>query len=126
MAELRVLIPAAGTGTRAGLPYPKTLHPVLGRPILVRLIELLRAYDSCPTVVASPAGQAPIAECLAASGLSAEIVVQQAPTGMGDAILEIRSSGARDKAEHILAVWGDIPMIQPETVQATVRAHLDH
>ena len=32
MADFRVLIPAAGRGTRAGLPYPKTLYPVDGHP----------------------------------------------------------------------------------------------
>ena len=126
MPELRALIPAAGTGSRAGLPYPKTLHPVLGRPILVRLLELLRPFDPRPTVVTSPSGKAPIAECLVEHGLEADLVVQQAPTGMGDAILEFRSSPAAATAEHVLAVWGDIPMIQPETVRATVRAHLDH
>ena len=38
MDDFRVLIPAAGLGTRAGLPYPKTLYPVDGTPILHRLL----------------------------------------------------------------------------------------
>lgn len=126
MGELRALIPAAGTGTRAGLPYPKTLHPVGGRPILVRLLKLLGPIDSRPTIVVSPSGREPIAACLSENGLEADLVVQPAPTGMGDAILEFRSSPAAASAEHILAVWGDIPMIQPETVEATIRAHLEH
>ena len=45
MDDFRVLIPAAGLGTRAGLPYPKTLYPVDGTPILHRLATL-GIYDA--------------------------------------------------------------------------------
>ena len=48
MAELSALVAAAGRGTRAGLPYPKTLFPVQGKPILVHIAELLAPYDAHP------------------------------------------------------------------------------
>ena len=70
MAEIRALVAAAGRGTRAGLPYPKTLFPLQGRPILVRILELLALYDKEPTVIVSPDGEAPVRECLAAACLS--------------------------------------------------------
>lgn len=124
MPDLRVLIAAAGSGSRAGLPYPKTLHPVLGRPILVRLIELLRRYDAEPAVVVSPSGREPVEACLAVHGLAAELIEQDRPTGMGDAILCFRR--ARRQAEHLLLVWGDIPLLDPATVEAMVEAHFDH
>lgn len=60
MDRIRVLVAAAGRGTRAGLPYPKTLYPVQGRPILLRILDLLSPYDDCPTVVVSPEGMQPI------------------------------------------------------------------
>ena len=37
MADIRALVAAAGRGTRAGLPYPKTLFPIQGKPILIRI-----------------------------------------------------------------------------------------
>jgi len=124
VAEIRVLIAAAGSGTRAGLPYPKTLHPVQGRPILVRLIELLRPVDPRPALIVSPAGRRLIQACLGEHGLAADLVEQSSPTGMGDAILRFRDAPGAEQAEHVLAVWGDIPLIQPETVRAMVEAHL--
>ena len=43
---------------------------------------------------------------------------------MGDAVLLFTLSPAFPKAEHILLVWGDIPFIQPATVEALVAAHI--
>jgi bifunctional UDP-N-acetylglucosamine pyrophosphorylase/glucosamine-1-phosphate N-acetyltransferase len=124
MTELRVLIPAAGTGSRAGLPYPKTLHPVGGVPILLRQLDLLRIFDPCPVVVTSPTGRALIAETLAAAEMTAELVEQAAPTGMGDAIMCLDDARAGPAAEHVVAVWGDIPLLDPRTIAASVERHL--
>lgn len=123
MTDVRVLIAAAGAGSRAGLPYPKTLHPVRGQPILVRLIELLRPIDPAPTVVVSPAGRDAIAAVLREHGLAAELAEQPAPTGMGDAILCARGTRA-DEGEHLLVVWGDVPLIERATVETMCAAHL--
>src|SRR5688572_17240033 len=124
MAETRVLIAAAGAGSRASLPYPKTLHPVEGKPILVRLLELLRPIDPRPTIVVSRAGREPIARCLAAHGFQADLVEQEQATGMGDAVLSFRASPACATADHVLLAWGDIPLLQSETVIELCRAHL--
>lgn len=123
MAELRVLIAAGGRGTRAGLPYPKTLYPVQGKPILVRIHELLAHLDPCPTVIIGPSGRAVIAECLARQGLKAHLVVQSEPRGMGNAVLQFRLSPAYADSDDVLLVWGDIPFIQPQTIAAVVETH---
>ena len=124
MTEVRALIAAAGSATRAGLPYPKTLHPVRGRPILLRLIDRLAPFDPHPTVIVSPAGRAPIAACLAEAGAAADLVDQAHPTGMGDAILAFRAAPAFATADHVLLVWGDIPLLGQATIDALVGAHL--
>ncbi|HEY0312453.1 MAG TPA: NTP transferase domain-containing protein [Allosphingosinicella sp.] len=126
MPELRALIAAAGTGSRAGLPYPKTLHPVLGRPILLRLLDLLRPLDPNPVVIVSPLGAAPIRATLGADGATAELIEQSRPTGMGDAILLFRQAQGAAETEHLLIVWGDIPLLERVTVEALVAAHRDH
>lgn len=123
MTDIRVLIAAAGTGSRAGLPYPKTLHPVRGLPILVRLVRLFADIDPRPIVVVSPAGRAPVAQALSDHALNAELVEQPTPTGMGDAILCARNTPC-EQSEHLLVVWGDIPLIQPETVARMSEEHL--
>jgi bifunctional UDP-N-acetylglucosamine pyrophosphorylase/glucosamine-1-phosphate N-acetyltransferase len=126
MAEICALVAAAGRGTRAGLPYPKTLFPIQGKPILVRVAELLAPYDLHPTIIVSPDGQEPIRECLDAAGVAAYLVVQPEPHGMGDAVLRFDQSPAFANAVHVLLVWGDVPFIQAETVAAVVGAHIQH
>jgi bifunctional N-acetylglucosamine-1-phosphate-uridyltransferase/glucosamine-1-phosphate-acetyltransferase GlmU-like protein len=123
MAELRVLIPAAGRGSRAGLPYPKTLYPVHGTPILHRLLATLMPYDSSPTVVVSPHGEPLIRTSLKQAALNAHLVVQAAPRGMGDAVLCFEQSPAAGHAEHILLAWGDLANLQPHTVASLVCTH---
>lgn len=123
MHELRALIAAGGRGTRAGLPYPKTLFPIHGKPILVRIAELLAPYDGDPTVIVSPDGERPVLDCLTEYRRSAHLVVQPEPHGMGDAVLRFAQSPAFTNAEHVLLLWGDIPLIQTATVAALVSAH---
>ena len=124
MDKLSVLIAAAGRGTRAGLAYPKTLYPVQGKPILIRIMELLEPYDVSPTVVVSPEGRPLIEECLAAHGRQAHLVEQAVPRGMGDAVLTFSESPSFASTDHVLLVWGDIPLMQPDTVSVVVTAHL--
>ena len=123
MDNVRVLIAAAGTGSRAGLSYPKTLFPIQGTPILVRIFGLLRELDHRPTVVVSPGGRETVSHCLEERGLAAHLVVQPEPRGMGDAVLRFRDSPAFRAAEHVLLIWGDIPLVQPQTVAALLQAH---
>jgi bifunctional UDP-N-acetylglucosamine pyrophosphorylase / glucosamine-1-phosphate N-acetyltransferase len=124
MSELRVLIPAAGRGSRAGLTYPKTLYPVHGAPILHRLLAILRPYDAIPTVVVSPQGKPVIRASLKQAGINAHLVVQAAPRGMGDAVLCFEQSPAAGHAENILLAWGDLANLHPSTVASLVDAHL--
>jgi bifunctional UDP-N-acetylglucosamine pyrophosphorylase/glucosamine-1-phosphate N-acetyltransferase len=126
MAEICALVAAAGRGSRAGLTYPKTLFKLQGKPILLRILDLLAPYDVNPTVIVSPEGVSPIRECLAADHYAAHLVVQPVPKGMGDAVLRFEQSPACAADQHILLIWGDIPFIQPKTVEAVIERHLEH
>ncbi len=123
MGQTRVLVPAAGRGVRSGLPYPKTLFAVQGRPILLRILDVLGPFDPKPAIVVSPEGQEPIRACLESSGREAHLVRQPKPKGMGDAVLRFADSPAFGAAAHVLLAWGDLPFLQPETVAAMVEAH---
>lgn len=124
MARICALIAAAGRGSRSGLPFPKTLFPIQGKPILIRIMELLKSFDGEPTLIVSPDGAMPIEGCLAEYGLTAHLVIQPEPKGMGDAVLHFRQSPAFNDAEHILLIWGDIPFIEPKTVDEMVNRHI--
>jgi bifunctional UDP-N-acetylglucosamine pyrophosphorylase/glucosamine-1-phosphate N-acetyltransferase len=124
--KIRALIAAAGRGTRAGLPYPKTLFPIKGVPILIRIARLLQPLDQSPTVIVSPEGKDLIAQCLRDYALAAELVIQSEPRGMGNAVLRFTDSSAFNETEHVVLIWGDIPFVQSKTLDALVTAHLKH
>lgn len=126
MPDLCALVAAAGRGSRAGLPYPKTLFPLRGRPILLHILELLLPYDARPTIIVSPDGLALVKQSVSLAGRNAYYVVQQEPKGMGDAVLHLQESPAWNEYFHTLLIWGDIPFIQEETVAAMIDAHLAH
>ena len=125
MGEISALIAAAGVGSRAGLPYPKTLFPIRGKPILVRLVELLAPYDAEPTVIVNEGGKEQIKQCLLKNNIQAQLVLQSIPRGMGDAVLCIDSSDKFTNSEHVILVWGDIPFIKQETVETMINHHLE-
>jgi len=125
MAEISVLIAAAGVGSRAGLPYPKTLFPIKGKPILVRLAELLAPYDAEPTVIVNEGGKEQIKQCLLKNNIQAQLVLQSMPRGMGDAVLCIDNSEEFANSEHVLLVWGDIPFLKQETIETMINHHVE-
>jgi bifunctional UDP-N-acetylglucosamine pyrophosphorylase/glucosamine-1-phosphate N-acetyltransferase len=120
------LIAAAGRGTRAGLPYPKTLFPIQGYPILLHILDLVVPYDESPTVVVSPDGEPAIQACLDQYGRRAHLVQQLAPRGMGDAVLRFDGSPVVNSTENLLLIWGDVPFIQKATIDGLVNAHLEN
>jgi bifunctional UDP-N-acetylglucosamine pyrophosphorylase / glucosamine-1-phosphate N-acetyltransferase len=124
--DIRVLIAAAGAGKRAGLSYPKTLYPVRGRPILLRLFDRMSRYDDRPAVVVSPAGYELVRHCLSEAGYAADLLIQEEPRGMGDAVLQFEQAPGRSSADHVLLAWGDIPFLHEETIATMVEAHLAH
>ena len=125
MAEISVLIAAAGVGSRVGLPYPKTLFPIKGKPILVRLAELLAPYDDELTVIVNEGGKEQIKQCLLKNNIQAQLVLQSMPRGMGDAVLCIDNSEEFTNSEHVLLVWGDIPFLKQETVETMINYHVE-
>jgi len=123
MANVKVVIAAAGRGSRSGLLYPKTLFNVKGKPILIHILELLLAYDECPAVIVSPEGVNLIKECLLKYKFKAEIIVQKRPNGMGDAVLCYENSDYYNDTSDILLIWGDIPFIGKRTVDSLIKYH---
>jgi UTP--glucose-1-phosphate uridylyltransferase len=92
LPAVRVVIPAAGLGTRfaaLSLGMPKELLPLGGRPLIGHaLAEAARAGFEAAIVVVSPAKHQ-VRQFLADNELplSVEVVIQPEPLGIGDAVL---------------------------------------
>jgi HAD superfamily hydrolase (TIGR01509 family) len=113
------VIPAAGRGSRLGFHRAKLLYPVAGRPILDWLLDLLRPNCGSLVFVLSPEGVADVASELDRRIPGRyEIVVQETPTGMGDAV----ALGLdRVSTPHTAVVWGDQVALRLESIQACMR-----
>jgi len=103
-SDWTAIVPAAGKGSRLNFSGPKLLYPVLDRPIINWLVDLLKPLCRKLVVVASPAGENPIRKMLLAFWAGADLVIQEKPTGMGDAIA---LCDGRITTPYCLVIWGD-------------------
>jgi mannose-1-phosphate guanylyltransferase len=104
---MKAMILAAGLGTRLR-PYsllrPKPLFPVLGRPLLLHHLEMLRGAGFGPMVVNAHHLQEQISRCLAGEdGVTVQQEEQIMGTGGG-----LRLAAARLGREPVLVTNGDI------------------
>ena len=123
MSEYSVLIAAAGSGNRSGLPYPKTLYPIKGKPILIHLLNLFSLITDSISVVVSPDGKPLIQQCLNKYKHLPNLLIQNVPRGMGDAVLEFKTSSEFKNTENLILAWGDIPFIQKSTLTKLIKIH---
>ena len=123
--KIKVLIVAAGKGTRANLPYPKTLFKINGEEILLKILNTTNELDPHPTVIVSPKGKKDIKNFLFDVSKKAYLVIQEEAKGMGDAVMKFEKSPAFESTDNILLIWGDIPYIKKRTIQKMVEAHFE-
>jgi bifunctional UDP-N-acetylglucosamine pyrophosphorylase / glucosamine-1-phosphate N-acetyltransferase len=109
------IVLAAGEGTRMRSARPKVLHEVGGRSLVAHVLDAVRAAGSTATaVVVGPDAEAVAAEAKHVLP-DAEIYVQQERRGTAHAVLAARPAIAR-RTDDMLVIYGDTPLIQPETL----------
>jgi bifunctional UDP-N-acetylglucosamine pyrophosphorylase/glucosamine-1-phosphate N-acetyltransferase len=120
-SQWSAVIPAAGRGSRLGFHLPKILYPVAGRPILDWLLDLVAPHCARLIFVVSPDGAATVAPELARRLPGRfEVVVQETPTGMGDAVSLALPKVA---TPHVAVMWGDQVALRPGSVESCLRLH---
>jgi bifunctional UDP-N-acetylglucosamine pyrophosphorylase/glucosamine-1-phosphate N-acetyltransferase len=115
------IIPAAGHGSRLGYSQPKILFPLLGRPIMDWVLDALRPTCGRYVFVLSPSGRSQVEPAIMDRlGGSAQVVIQERPTGMGDAVLCAESVVSTPNS---LVVWGDQITLSQRTVLRCAALH---
>jgi bifunctional UDP-N-acetylglucosamine pyrophosphorylase / glucosamine-1-phosphate N-acetyltransferase len=116
--SLRVIILAAGLGTRMKSSRPKMLHPLCGRPMILWALETARAVgEGKPVLVVGHGAE----DVRALVGDQAEFVEQPKLMGTADAVR--RAEGLlRGKADRVLVFYGDMPLWKPETLRTLAAA----
>ena len=116
------VILAAGHGVRMKSRLPKVLHQVCGKELIRYPSELLGQLGiGTAVVVVSPENGSHIRQIL---GDSVEYAVQPEMKGTGDA-LSWALKHLDGRAEQLLVLNGDVPLLTPDTVRQLTQRHLD-
>ncbi|MBI4121726.1 MAG: NTP transferase domain-containing protein [Parcubacteria group bacterium] len=117
---MRIIILAAGKGTRMNLGLPKVLAPLAGRTIIEHVIEhvLGAEVDAQPIVVVGHQAEK-LREVLAAYPV--QIVEQKEQLGTGHAVQVCRDEV--DPKEDVMVLCGDHPLLSSATIGGLADEH---
>ncbi len=97
----------------------KVLHPVAGSPMISHVLDAVDKCGADPvTVVVGYDGDA----VTAAVGERAACVWQKERLGTGHAVAQAKSQLRGFKGD-VLVLYGDVPLIRPETIKRLLRTH---
>jgi bifunctional UDP-N-acetylglucosamine pyrophosphorylase/glucosamine-1-phosphate N-acetyltransferase len=122
-APIAAIILAAGKGTRMKSDTHKVLHPIAGRPMLLHLIDSVKALGAAREVVVVGAGREQVEA--AVTPLGAETAHQAEQLGTGHAVLQAKDALAGFEGD-VLILYGDVPLVTTATMRRMVeRLHGD-
>lgn len=113
---LHIVILAAGQGKRMHSSVPKVLHTLAGKPILSWVVETAFRLNPAGVHVIIGHEGAQIKKKL--SHVEVNWINQPQPLGTGHAVLQ--ALPAIPAGSHVLVLYGDVPLIQVETLQSLV------
>jgi bifunctional UDP-N-acetylglucosamine pyrophosphorylase/glucosamine-1-phosphate N-acetyltransferase len=113
IAPLNVVILAAGKGTRMKSDRPKVLHPLAGRPLLGHVLAAADALAPDRICVVYGHGGEALPQAMARPELA--WAKQEPQLGTGHAVQQ--AVPHLDPAGIALILYGDVPLIRPETLQ---------
>jgi bifunctional UDP-N-acetylglucosamine pyrophosphorylase/glucosamine-1-phosphate N-acetyltransferase len=108
-----VLVLAAGKGTRMRSALPKVMHPLAGLPLIRHVLNAAQQLD--PTQISVLIGE-DMAD-VAAVAKPHKTLIQKDRLGTGHAVQQGVAEGALAGAEALVVLYGDTPLITPDTIQ---------
>lgn len=115
----RLIVLAAGKGTRMKSAMPKVLHPLAGKPLLGHVLDTVAALNPAGiTVVIGHEAEQVRQRIEKSSALSIQWAVQQEQLGTGHAVQQ-GLEGINDE-DTVLITYGDVPLTRGTTYQALV------
>jgi len=120
--KIGVIILAAGQGKRMKSSLPKVLHRIGGRPLLGHVIDCARRLDPTEIVVVYGHGGDQVPDAFA-DETDLKWAEQAQQLGTGHAVRQ--AMPLLEAADHVLVLYGDVPLIRTETLQQLVDASRD-
>jgi bifunctional UDP-N-acetylglucosamine pyrophosphorylase/glucosamine-1-phosphate N-acetyltransferase len=127
-AKLHVVILAAGKGTRMRSKLPKVLHPVAGRSMLARVLDVAELLN--PFSIRVVIGFEAAAIQAACPRPHVNWVVQAQPLGTGHAVAcavaDLQCAAAVPSSEdRVLVLYGDVPLLSESVLAPLIVAAQD-
>lgn len=122
---LNVVILAAGLGKRMQSSLPKVLHTLAGQPMLAHLLNTGRRLHADRLIVVVGHGEQLVRDAFATQ--TDLVFVSQSPQlGTGHGVQQaIPALGFNGEGDATLILYGDVPLVQVETLQALMAASDD-
>ncbi len=113
---MTALILAGGQGTRMKSPLPKVLHPVAGKPMLIRALECCNQAGVTNIRIVVGHGQQLVNSILepVKTSLNAKTFVQEKQLGTADAV---KAADLNSLQGDVLIMNGDHPLIKTEDIK---------
>ena len=122
---LAIIVLAAGQGTRMNSDLPKVLHRIGGAPMLAHAMQAGAALEPDRMVVVAGVGFADVAKAALAQDERVLVVEQAEQLGTGHAVAQAAPALAGFNGDALI-LYGDTPLIRPETLEALRAARGDH
>lgn len=119
--SLSIVILAAGQGTRIKSQLPKVLHPLAGRPMVKYVLDVATLLEPTSLALVIGYGAPQLRQALGDGILYVEQLEQ---LGTGHAVLQAQELLA-DRAESVLVLYGDTPLITRQTLEAMLAHHTE-
>jgi len=113
---LLAIILAAGQGTRMNSRQPKVLHEVARRPMVGHVLDAARAAGADEVAVVIGVGGEQVRAAIAAEDADARVFVQEEQLGTAHAVDAAQEAFAGLEGD-VLVLYGDTPLIRPETLR---------
>ena len=127
-SPLKVIVLAAGKGTRMKSFIPKVCHTLGGRAMLAYVLETAHHLgpEKVITIVAPdmPATKEVAEACANDLGASIETVLQESQQGTGHAVLSAKQH-LENYDGNILVLFGDTPLLTQDTLSSMIAAKND-
>lgn len=126
--KMGALVIAAGYGSfrkEGGIPYPKILEDLHGKPLIAQVLETLRSIELDPVVIINPLFGNQIRNALSAVGFgNVRYIIQPDRFGTAEAVERALPIFKEEGITDFLAMYGDMPLWREKTLRALIECHL--
>jgi len=122
--ELRVIILAAGKGTRMNSDLPKVLHKLQGKALIDYVIDESELLDPKEIILVVGFKKEKVIKHTK-NRIHLKYATQAEQLGTGHAVLQTKEL-LKNKKGHILILYGDVPNIKASTLMPIVDDHISN